>query len=106
MRGPFEHTRYVVPFRRLECAHYSQCLDHAVQERWKSWHCRGCEVTEELTPQQKYEQMFGLLELFGEAHGYHDVPEFWAPEPGEPKEDDDGVPAMCKRARARRQREV
>lgn len=106
MRGPFEHAKYVVPFRRLECAHYGECLSQAVDERWKSWHCQGCEVTEELTPDQKKEEMYGLLELLGAAHDYKDVTELWAPEPGDPKEDNDGVPAVRKRSRTRHQREV
>lgn len=56
------------PFRRLHCDHYDECLQLAVDLNWPSWSCENCHETGELTPQQRYEQMFSLLELYSEVH--------------------------------------
>ena len=28
--------------RNVFCPYYEECLDHAVERRWKYWNCTGC----------------------------------------------------------------
>lgn len=50
--------------RRLYCAHYSQCLDHACIHNWKSFSCLLCEVDIRITDTQVRSDMHGLADIF------------------------------------------
>jgi len=41
--------------RQLECKHYRSCLDHAVYQEWRGFHCRMCDdfEPEEMTQEDK-----------------------------------------------------
>src|SRR5512135_2940558 len=69
--GPFEHTDpFHDPERMLECACYGECLSKAVEFGWYSWTCGigACARYVECSPQQKRDDMFGLLKLLSEVN--------------------------------------
>lgn len=48
--------------RRVYCARYANCLDHAHAGGWISWSCKECPVVEEL-PREKKEREDSVFEL-------------------------------------------
>jgi len=66
--GPFEHDSVQEPERRLYCERYSKCLVETLKRKWTSWHCEGCGCFVECSPQQKRDDMFGLLRLLVEVN--------------------------------------
>ncbi len=38
--------------RNLFCAHYNDCLDHAVKKSWDSWNCSRCALRDKFSSQE------------------------------------------------------
>jgi hypothetical protein len=49
--------------KRVHCARYTNCLDHAVKREWASWSCSRCGVSEFLTYEQQREDLVGISKL-------------------------------------------
>ena len=52
--------------RRLDCRSYDRCLDLAVEEKWRGFHCRECRGYEAPTPDEQKSDMIAALTLLAE----------------------------------------
>ena len=52
--------------RILFCAHYNDCLDHAVKKAWNSWNCSKCDM------KNKYSSPEFQIPAFSEEIAYYE----------------------------------
>jgi hypothetical protein len=56
--GCFEEAHAI---KNLDCAFYNECLDTAVDGKWKGFGCNECTAYQALDMEQKMQDMYGLL---------------------------------------------
>lgn len=61
-------TRWEVDeHRRLDCRRYSECLTYVSRQGWRGFSCISCPVRDEISVDEKFEQMTNLLRLHAAA---------------------------------------
>lgn len=55
--------------RRVDCARYDNCLDHAEGEQWGGWSCAACPVRDRMTQAEHRADLEGLAALLAEIAG-------------------------------------
>lgn len=53
--------------RNFFCPHYGDCLDHAVDHRWSSWHC--CECAYESCQESR-----GIVQTVPDPDPFYEIP--------------------------------
>ena len=52
--------------RRLDCRQYDGCLDIAVDNDWRGFHCNDCKAYEKQTPTEARRDYFATLEFLSD----------------------------------------
>ena len=53
--------------KNIHCPYYKECLDHAVERRWKCWSCSEC-------PHKVTQQPLSEIQIVHDPAAYHHVP--------------------------------